>query len=142
MRQLSCATCGNGDYRVRYEARFPELQELDFSARRPGQRYHPRIVECRGCGQIYSNPFFTDKLIVDFYRRARHIEEPQLDNMRADYVREFEAVLHHRRPGTEPRILEVGCANGFFLAALYQKGYRKLQGVEPSREAVSLAPTE
>jgi SAM-dependent methyltransferase len=114
---------------------------LDFSARRPGQHYHPRIVECRRCGQIYSNPFFPDQLIADLYRRAKYIDEPQLENMRADYVREFESALVDQ-PIHDTRILEVGCANGFFLHALYQKGYRNLRGVDPGQEAVSLAPAE
>lgn len=140
-RDLDCATCGSNDYIVRYEARLPDTENINFSARRPGRHYHHRIVECRVCGQIYSNPFFTNQMVVDLYRRAKYIEEPQLNNMRADYVREFEAILGNR-PKYDMRILEVGCATGFFLHALYQKGYRHLQGVEPGQEAASLAPAE
>ena len=141
LRELSCTTCGGTDYAVRYEARLPKTAELDFSARRPGHHCHPRIVECRTCGQIYSNPFFTDQLILELYRRARYIDEPQLNNMISDYVREFELALGGKSKD-EVRILEVGCAAGSFLDALYRKGYRHLQGVEPGEEAVSLATTE
>lgn len=141
LRKLSCVICGSGDYAVRYEPRLPKAGDIDFSARRPGQHYHPRIVECRNCGQIFSNPFFSDEVIVDLYRRARYIDEPQLDNMTADYVREFEAAIGDG-DNRGLRILEVGCANGFFLNALHRKGYRALQGVEPGEKAVSLAPQE
>lgn len=141
LRNLDCTTCGSKDFIVRYEARLPDMENIDFSARRPGQHYHPRIVECRGCGQIYSNPFFTDQVIVDLYRQAKYIDEPQLNNMSADYVREFEAALGDR-PKYDMRILEVGCATGFFLHALYRKGYRHLQGIEPGEAAVSFAPKE
>lgn len=141
MRELHCTTCGEKDYVLRYEARLPKPEELDFSARRPGRKYHPRIVECRSCGQIYSNPFFADQLIVELYRRARYIDEPQLKNMCDDYVREFE-IAFGDRPRDNTRILEIGCATGFFLNALYGKGYHHLQGMEPGLEAVSRAPDQ
>jgi SAM-dependent methyltransferase len=141
MRELYCTTCGEKDYVLRYKARLPKPEELDFSARRPGRRYHPRIVECRGCGQIYSNPFYADQLIIDLYRRAKYIDEPQLRNMCDDYIHEFEVALKDLQR-YDIRILEVGCATGFFLDALYRKGYRHLQGIEPGEEAVRRAPEQ
>jgi SAM-dependent methyltransferase len=140
-REMHCVTCGQREYVVRYEARLPDLERLDFSARRAGEHCHPRIVECAHCGQIYSNPYFGDGLIADLYRSAKYIDEPQLDNMARDYLREFEAAVGDR-PKDGLRVLEVGCANGFFLRRLHQQGYRSLQGIEPGQEAVALAPQE
>ena len=141
LRDLNCVTCGSANYSIRYEARLPDIEHLNFSARRPGQHYHPRIVVCQECGQIFSNPYFTDHVIVDLYRTAKYISEPQLGNMTADYLREFEAALGNR-PKYELRVLEVGCASGFFLDALRKRGYRSLQGIEPGEEAVSLSAKE
>jgi len=138
MRELPCAACGSKDYRVRHEARLPPVDALDFAARRAGQRYHPRIVQCRDCGQIYSNPYFADEVISGLYRKAKYITEPQLENMTRDYLREFERAVSGRARESL-RVLEVGCATGFFLKAIKDAGYRLVQGVEPGEDAVSRA---
>ena len=138
MRQLSCAVCASSDYRVRYRERVPPMESLDFSARRNPQKYHARMVGCRHCGLIYSNPYFDEAVLRLLYRDAAYIDEQQLENMGTDYLREFS-----RAAGTldhSARILEIGCANGFFLEKLYRAGYQNLRGVEPGKDAVSKAP--
>jgi SAM-dependent methyltransferase len=133
---MRCVVCGSDDYDIRYEARLPDPDTLDFAARRSGQHFHPRIVECRHCGQVYSNPFFSNELITKLYREAGYITEPQLTNMTRDYLGEFKRAVGSR-DSPNLRILEVGCANGFFLHALKQAGYQSLRGVEPGQEAVA-----
>jgi SAM-dependent methyltransferase len=95
-------------------------------------------VECRHCGLIYSNPYFDDGMLQSLYREAAYIDEQQLENMGADYAREF-----LRAAGSaldrSARVLEIGCANGFFLEKLYGAGYQDLHGVEPGKDAVSKA---
>ncbi|GGB13580.1 hypothetical protein GCM10011491_46590 [Brucella endophytica] len=138
MREMTCVTCGKKDYTVKYEARVPDAGSLNFSARREGLRSHPRIVECSGCGQIYSNPYFADDVISKLYQEANYLDEPQLNNMVKDYMCEFQRAIAGRDKSSL-RILEVGCGDGFFLKALKQAGYEKITGVEPGREAVSRA---
>jgi SAM-dependent methyltransferase len=139
LHELSCTTCNGNDYVVRYEARLPQMDALDFAARRAGRRFHPRIVQCRDCGQVYSNPYFDDQLLVRLYRDARYITEPQLENMTRDYLREFGRAVGPAANNKDLRVLEVGCADGFFLSALKRAGYRSVKGIEPGREAVSRA---
>jgi SAM-dependent methyltransferase len=114
------------------------MESLDFSARRNPQKYHARVVECRHCGLIYSNPYFDEAALRLLYREAAYIDEKQLENMGADYAREFfrAAVVLDR----SAQILEIGCANGFFLEKLCRAGYQNLRGVEPGKDAVSKAP--
>ena len=138
LRELICTTCGSRDYRVRYEARLPAAARLDFAARRSGQRYHPRIVECRRCGQIYSNPYFTDDVITGLYRQAPYTTEPQLENMARDYLQIFEEAVQPLGR-KDLRILEVGTADGFFLHRLRQRGYSCIGGIEPGAAAVARA---
>jgi SAM-dependent methyltransferase len=137
--QRICATCGNEGYVVRYEARVPPEDALNFSARRASSRYHARIVECRRCGQIYSNPYFSEDVLGRLYREALYIDEPQLANMAADYFREFQQAFDGVVDPSR-RVLEIGCGNGFFLAKLGAAGYADVWGVEPGRRAVEQAP--
>lgn len=139
LENLACAACGSTEHRLRYEARMPPNGRLDFSARRDSRGYHPRIVECTSCGQIYSNPYFTDAVLARLYSDAQYIEEPQLRNMAADYFREFRRAVGEKF-GSSMRVLEIGCGNGFFLERLAAAGLTQIQGVEPSREALKTSP--
>lgn len=134
MRELSCAVCHSNKYQVRYPDRLPATESLNFSARRAPEKYHARIVECSGCGLVYSNPYFDEDVLRPLYREAVYIDEQQLNNMSTDYLREFTKAAG--RNGGPLRILEIGCANGFFLGKLAQAGYRDVYGVEPGKDAV------
>jgi SAM-dependent methyltransferase len=137
MRELACAVCRGNDYRVRYPPQIPAREALDFSARRHPQKYHARIVECRRCGLVYSNPYFDDDVLRPLYQHAAYIDEAQLANMSEEYLREFVAAAPVDRAA---RILEIGCANGFFLDRLSRAGFTNVHGVEPGRDAARNAP--
>jgi SAM-dependent methyltransferase len=87
---------------------------------------------------VYSNPYFEEAVLRLLYRDAAYIDERQLENMSADYAREFFHIAGSL--DRSARILEIGCANGFFLEKLRRAGYDNLCGVEPGKEAVSKAP--
>lgn len=135
-----CAVCGTAPFAVLYEARLPDVANLDFSARRAPTRSHCRIVRCRECGLVYSNPYFSPDEIQRLYREAGYIQEPQLQNMARDYYAELVKSLPSL--SKDARILEVGCGNGFFLKLLHDQGYRNITGVEPGEEAVRDAPDD
>ena len=95
------------------------------------------MVECLHCGLVYSNPYFDDETLRPLYREAAYIDEQQLENMSRDYLREFRNAAD---PGDAPhRILEIGCANGFFLEKLLHAGFTDVYGVEPGEDAVHKA---
>ena len=96
------------------------------------------MVECARCGLVYSNPYFDDDILHSLYREASYIDEPQLANMGADYLRQFmQAATNLNRSA---RILEIGCANGFFLEKLREAGFTDVYGVEPGKDAAQKAP--
>ncbi|HEY7391302.1 MAG TPA: class I SAM-dependent methyltransferase [Bryobacteraceae bacterium] len=57
--------------------------------------------------------------------------------MSTDYLREFRRAIDPA--DTSARILEIGCANGFFLEKLQQAGFTDVYGVEPGKDAVQKA---
>ena len=136
-QNLSCLLCGpDAGFRVRYAERLPAAS-VDFAARRTPCRIHFRMVQCTRCGLVYSNPIYPRDEILQLYRSARYIVEPQLDNMRKDYVRQLRRalpLLPSRR-----RLLEIGCASGFFLKAARAAGFEEVVGVEPGRQSVENA---
>jgi SAM-dependent methyltransferase len=137
MRDLACAVCHSVSYRVRYPERLPPTGEMDFAARRTPLRHHHRIVECTSCGLVYSNPYFDDGVLRPLYREAGYIDESQLEHMAADYLRVFMDSTNGLE--SSATILEIGCANGFFLEKLRESGFTDVTGVEPGKEAVAKA---
>lgn len=140
MHELRCAVCQSDSYRVRYPERIPPAAVLNFSARRNPQKHHARIVECTRCGLVYSNPYFDEDVLKSLYRAAAYIDELQLDNMAADYLREF--VRSTNGLDASAKILEIGCANGFFLERLRLAGFPSVYGVEPGKDAVEKASVD
>lgn len=136
-RELPCAICGPGvPSRVRYEERIQEVK-IDFAARKTPTRQHFRMVECSGCGLIYSSPILPPDTIYRLYRHSPFIQETQLDNMIRDYQDQLRRLLPLLP--AKARLLEIGCANGMFLEAALELGFEDVRGVEPGEEAVQRA---
>jgi SAM-dependent methyltransferase len=132
--------CGPGTaFRVKYAQRLPATG-VDFAARRTPCRIHFRIVQCSQCGLVFSNPIYPRDEILQLYRSARYIVEPQLDNMLKDYVRQLQRAIP--LVPSRRRLLEIGCASGFFLKAARAAGFEEVVGVEPGRQAVENADAE
>jgi SAM-dependent methyltransferase len=136
-RDIPCAICGPGaPFRVRYNERIDNVS-VDFRARKTPTRQHFRVVECEGCGLVYSSPIMAPEVILRLYRDSPFIREDQIANMIRDYREQVRQVLP-LVPGKK-RLLEIGCADGAFLKTALELGFEEVHGVEPGKEAVSRA---
>lgn len=119
---VSCNLCGADDARILFEAGVAQLN---------------RVVECRRCGLMYSNPRIrpADQEIVKEYetRDVAENDAGRFDKERFQ-VRDYDdtrrelAALHPDR-GT---LVELGCGMGFLLDAFRQDGWNVI-GIEPDR---------
>ena len=140
LQEMSCAVCGpEAPYRVKYEQNFSD-SDLNFNARKTPTQAHFRILRCQRCNLIYSSPVLPEHEIVQLYRESTYLDEAQLENMLADYVGELRRAM--RLSETNESLLEIGCANGFFLKRARDLGFSKIAGVEPGRDAVSQSDPE
>jgi 2-polyprenyl-3-methyl-5-hydroxy-6-metoxy-1,4-benzoquinol methylase len=76
-------------------------------------------------------------MIYRLYRHSPFLHEGQLGNMLRDYRDQLRQILPLLP--AKGRLLEIGCANGFFLEAALQLGFDDVRGVEPSADAVRKA---
>lgn len=135
-KQIDCPLCGpNNDYTVRYPEKL-NLATLNFMARKTPDHTHFRIVQCARCGLVYSNPILADREILRLYRESEFISEPQVENMGEDYIEQLTRIGPLMKKDS---ILEIGCANGFFLKRAKEFGFHNVQGIEPGNVAVSKA---
>lgn len=126
---IACALCGRQDRSVMHEK--PPYQ----------------IVRCAGCRLVYTVPRLAPEALRAMYQRDYWKSDAAKDFGYTDYVadealyvRTFrmraDLVAKHRAPPA--RLLDVGCAAGFALTALAERGYA-VHGVELSAEMAALA---
>lgn len=138
LREVDCGLCGSADKELRFE-------DGPF-----------RVVGCTDCGLVYVTPRLTDASLIESvydesYWSSAAAKEHGYTDYRADaplYKRTYRfrrAVVDRYLPGptradgTPRRVLDVGCAAGYFLSVMQESGW-DVCGLEPSdpiREAAA-----
>jgi len=114
------------------------IDEKTFSARRfYDKKNHFRIVKCRTCGLLRSDPIIDAALVGQLYKDSSLTYENHIPNIQKTYGRYLKRVTKFS-PSKE-RLLEIGCGNGFFLEEALSQGFKEVWGAEPSIEAIAKA---
>jgi 2-polyprenyl-3-methyl-5-hydroxy-6-metoxy-1,4-benzoquinol methylase len=128
LREVDCYLCGSADRRVRF-AEGPI-----------------RLVECRACGLVYITPQLAADDLAALYQDTYWQSECAKDYGYMDYVKDQELYVRtfrkrirnltaHRRGG---KLLDVGCAAGFFLHVAREHGF-DYHGVDVASSMVRFA---
>jgi len=105
------------------------------------------VVECTGCGLVFVSPrIAADRLAEVYGERYWRSPEPkrygygdyrgEAENWRRTYERRARVLDGRLRPGA--RILDVGCAAGFFAQLMSERGF-DVRGIELSAPMVAEA---
>ncbi|EKD86533.1 MAG: methyltransferase type 11 [uncultured bacterium] len=140
MQIIKCAICGNNSkaktlYKDNYE--FSKIDRKSFSARRMPDGTHYRFLKCCECGLIFSSPIIDALKIKKFYEDSDFNYQTESEYLRKVYYKYFKKFINAKNKNV--KILEIGCANGFFLDELYKNGYKNVNGVEPGEGSVNRA---
>lgn len=137
MKKMQCAICETDDNCIElYKQNFDKgaINEQIFSARRLLYGVHYRVVKCKRCGLVRSDPILSEEELHDLYKKSRFTYQDEVENIKATYGRYLKKALQDT-PRRE-NFLEIGCGNGFFLEVAEALGFKNVYGVEPSKEAV------
>jgi len=120
---VDCGLCGSAERELKF-------QDGPFS-----------VVTCTGCGLTYVTPRLDDAALIDeVYDEGYWRSDAAKDRGYTDYSADQELYLktyrrrlsvirrHFDRPG---RVLDIGCAAGFFLRVMQEEGW-DVTGLEPS----------
>ena len=134
MVDIICALCAEKQQvRILYPATFNKenLSKITYSARRLPDKIHYRILKCTRCSLVFSSPVLTSKKMSTLYKKSVCNYEDQIPYLIKTY---FKLVNDIKRfLPKNPKVLEVGCGNGFFIKTLIDKRFTKnVFGVEPS----------
>jgi 2-polyprenyl-3-methyl-5-hydroxy-6-metoxy-1,4-benzoquinol methylase len=109
-----------------------------------GRVFTSRIcnVLCTACGLIYNDPMPTEAELSELYQAmARDVsDKPSASTGQIMPIERDQAAFVSRHLGhaPAPRVLDIGCSMGGFLAALAEGGARTV-GVEPSPHDAAVA---
>ncbi|MFA5143681.1 MAG: class I SAM-dependent methyltransferase [Candidatus Omnitrophota bacterium] len=135
-----CPICGScEDYTVIYKRNF-EIADLNkdiFSARRIPDRVHYQIVRCNKDKLVRSTPVLDGQFVYSLYRESKFTYAEETGNLAATYIGILRPILD--KLPKDAKVLEIGCGNGFVLAALCAMGFNDVSGIEPSVDAAAKA---
>jgi 2-polyprenyl-3-methyl-5-hydroxy-6-metoxy-1,4-benzoquinol methylase len=98
------------------------------------------LVQCRHCGLVYVTPRLSEEHIQQLYERDYFQTGNGARRGYRDYIADQEYLVEtfrrrmpliDRYASTRGRLLDVGCAAGYFLQVGYERGW-DVYGVEPS----------
>jgi 2-polyprenyl-3-methyl-5-hydroxy-6-metoxy-1,4-benzoquinol methylase len=136
----ACAICGTfGNSTELYPPTYDEaaFNERIFSARRIPDAIHYRMVRCRSCGLVRSDPSADQASLAGLYERSGFDYAAEVPNLRRTYAR---YLVKARSRSRGRSLLEIGCGSGFMLEEALAQGYQTVRGVEPSHQAIAAAP--
>ncbi len=132
-----CGTLGNADELYPATLTADAFTAAVFSARRLPDRVHYRMVTCRECGLVRSDPVLGAADLARLYAASTFDYADELDGLRATYGRALARVaeLVPDRAG----LLDIGTGSGFVLELARDTGWSDVRGVEPSADAIARA---
>jgi SAM-dependent methyltransferase len=132
-----CSTGGHADELFAATLTPGAFTAAVFSARRLPDRVHYRVVRCRGCGLVRSDPVMSVDALAGLYRASTFDYGGELTGLRATYGRAL-AELAEQCPHRSG-LLDIGTGSGFVLELAQDGGWTRVRGVEPSEDAVAQA---
>lgn len=149
----NCPSCGQNDFEVLFESNMKsddfnvlfdysmeghDSQEGVEGYLVPGKEWG-RHVKCKNCQLIYMNPMEKVSKTNEYYFKAKNTHAPTI---RESYLRTAKSqlcLIQRYAKGTS--LLDVGCAQGFFLFNASMAGYNA-KGIEIARDAAEYARKE
>lgn len=135
LESVVCNLCGSDEYHVLIEPSVTEFDPLKVLTASGGVRGTQRIVRCSNCGLVYVNPRVNTEAVVDSYKQA--IDEVYVQGAvgrQHTFEQCAKKISRWRKP--PGRLLDVGCAAGFFVHEARQYGWDAI-GIDPCEWLVS-----
>lgn len=131
LEYVNCNLCGSKDYNVMYEPTKKDYDPTQIFSASGGVMGTQHIVRCKECGLVYVNPRVEEELVIDAYSNAEdELYVSQADGRQKTFKKALKLVERFRP--SKGKILDVGCAAGFFLNVAKKSGWETF-GVEPSK---------
>jgi len=146
----NCPGCGQNDFEVLFESNMKPDEFFYYSMEGhdsqegvegylvPGREWG-RHVKCKNCHLIYMNPMEKVSKTNEYYCKAKNTHAPTI---RECYLRTAKSQVRLiQKYASGKNLLDIGCAQGFFLFSASKAGYTT-KGIEISQDAAAYAIRE
>ena len=149
----NCPVCGQNDFEVLFESNmkpddFNVLFDYSMEGHDsregvegylvPGKEWG-RHVRCKNCKLIYMNPMEKVSKTTEYYSKAKNTHAPTIRECYLRTAKSQVRLIQKYAGGTN--LLDIGCAQGFFLFSASKAGYTT-KGIEISQDAAAYAIKE
>lgn len=133
IEEVPCGLCGSNRARVRFCALkgWPPSADGSYAATTDKFGAYGTIQRCQDCGLLYTSPRVKPQNLLDEY--ADNQDDGYFLQSEARSMNAYLSLAAIRRHAAKGKLLDVGCATGFFLNAARLSF--EVEGVEPSRWA-------
>ncbi len=143
LKSTKCAICNSfNNSNIVFPQRLPthNLDASPYAPRRKRDFFHYRIVECKNCSLLRSDPLIDENELKQFYfdSECTYTDENENVPLKKTYGNYFANMLKKYNVGKES-FLDIGCSNGFMLEKALEFGFKKIMGIEPSTDAIDQA---
>lgn len=130
-----CIICNGGNDEQLYPARLDKnsFTGYAYSARRKRKREHYRIVKCKTCSQVRSDPILNEERINQLYADSQFIFSDEAPYASRTYAHLLKRMNEKYNAGIQS-LLEIGSSTGFFLEEAQALGIHDVLGFEPSTD--------
>jgi 2-polyprenyl-3-methyl-5-hydroxy-6-metoxy-1,4-benzoquinol methylase len=142
LHPVSCPLCGKNEYKVLFPSTLT-TQDFDLKLVTSGlkntlddYRKHSRIVKCRSCGLVYTNPMEDFPYLLQGYEGV--VDREYLETEKFRKILSKQHLENIEEFTTKGKILDIGCFTGYFLELAKERGW-DTYGIEPSHWAGKIA---
>ena len=141
-----CAICNSFNNSISiFPERLPKkiLNEDPYAPRRKRDFFHYKIVKCKNCNLLRSDPLIDENELKKLYfdSKCTYTDENENIPLKKTYGHYFSNVLENYSV-EKKSFLDIGCSNGFILEKAIDFGFSKVVGVEPSTDAIDKASSK
>jgi 2-polyprenyl-3-methyl-5-hydroxy-6-metoxy-1,4-benzoquinol methylase len=137
---VPCGICGGNTFQPVYPGTIQDPDDQPqayFSSSRVKAGYLP-VVQCKQCGLVMTNPRDDAKTLEQVYQSLEDMDYDAEEGNRVRVARQRIRLIQHLTSLPRPRLLDVGCATGFFAGEAQNAGWHST-GLEPSGWSIQRA---
>jgi 2-polyprenyl-3-methyl-5-hydroxy-6-metoxy-1,4-benzoquinol methylase len=105
---------------------------------------YPGILKCRQCGHIFADLLLSEDDLFKLYNKSYFFGDEYSDYVadkriiQKNFKLRLKTLKAFLKPTLHNRLLEIGCAYGFFLEAA-QRYFQKVQGIDITADGINYA---
>jgi len=140
LKEVRCNLCGEDNFKVVYKTYSGAIDKADvvkdYKITEHSAKTLTRVVRCKKCGLIYTNPRPHVRSLVSNY--VNMVDNEYVEEERGRRISAAATIRSLKKLRKKGRLLDIGCAAGFLLDEARKDGW-EVHGIELSKWAVDFA---